>query len=62
MTKALMSAAYREGSESMAMFRVLIFLLVATGVFAAGMFAGASIVQPVLLGLMPWFHSHDQKL
>jgi len=43
------------------MFRVLIFLLVATGAFAAGIFAGASIVQPVLLGLVPWFHSTGQK-
>ena len=46
----------------MPMLRVLIFLLVATGAFTAGMFTGASIVQPALLGLVPWFHSNDQKL
>ena len=46
----------------MVIFRVLIFLLVATGAFAVGMFAGASIVQPALLGLVPWFHSNGQKL
>ena len=46
----------------MTVFRAIVFLILAAGVFGAGTFIGGTIAQPALLQVLPWYQVSGQKI
>jgi len=55
--------AMQFGKEpQMTVFRAIVFLILAAGVFGAGTFIGGTIAQPALLQVLPWYQVSGQKI